>query len=52
MACPEPEMLLEDRFLASLGAATQYSFLAGRLVFSGTGGSMPRSVILVRSQVQ
>jgi heat shock protein HslJ len=52
MACPEPEMLLEDRFLASLGAATQYSFLAGRLVFSGTGGSVPRSIILVRSQVQ
>jgi heat shock protein HslJ len=52
MACPEPEMLLEDRFLASLGAATQYSFLAGRLVLSGTGGSVPRSILLIRGQVR
>lgn len=52
MACPEPEMLLEDRFLASLGAAVRYSFLAGRLALSGTDGSAPRSILLVRGQVR
>jgi heat shock protein HslJ len=48
MACPEPEMQLEDRFLASLGKANRYSFLAGRLVLSGVDGDGVRSVLLTR----
>ena len=48
MACPEPEMQLEDRFLASLGKAVRYSFLAGRLVLSGMDGETMRSVLLTR----
>ena len=52
MACAEPQMRLEDRFLASLGAATRYSFLAGRLALSGMDGPSPRSIILAREQTQ
>jgi heat shock protein HslJ len=48
MACPEPEMQLEDRFFASLGKAVRYSFLAGRLVLSGMDGDTMRSVLLTR----
>jgi heat shock protein HslJ len=31
MACPEPEMDLERRYLSALAGASRYSFLAGRL---------------------
>jgi heat shock protein HslJ len=48
MACPEPQMHLEDRFLASLGKTGRYSFLAGRLVLSGMDGDTMRSVLLDR----
>jgi heat shock protein HslJ len=48
MACPEPEMQLEDRFFASLGKTVRYSFLAGRLVLSGMDGDTMRSVMLTR----
>lgn len=34
MACPEPAMDLEQRYLSTLAEATSYSFLAGRLVLS------------------
>jgi len=34
MACPEPAMNLEQRYLNVLAGATSYSFLAGRLVLS------------------
>ena len=50
MACPEAEMQLENRFLTSLGKAVRYSFLAGRLVLSGTDGDTMRSVLLTREQ--
>jgi len=32
MACPEPAMDLEQRYLSTLAGATSYSFLGGRLV--------------------
>jgi heat shock protein HslJ len=48
MACPEGETRLEERFLASLGAATRYSFVGGRLALSGMSGSSPRSILLAR----
>lgn len=34
MACPAPEMELERRYLAALGGAFKYSFLAGKLALS------------------
>jgi heat shock protein HslJ len=34
MACPEPVMDLERRYLSALAGATGYTFLAGRLVLS------------------
>ena len=34
MACPEPVMDLEGRYLQSLAGASSYSFLAGRLVLN------------------
>lgn len=36
MACPAEAMALEQRVLAALGAARQYSFLGGELVLSGS----------------
>jgi heat shock protein HslJ len=52
MACPEPQGRLEDRFFASLGKSTQYSFLAGRLALSGMDGETPRSILLAREQAR
>ena len=44
MACPEPRMAAEARFLEQLGAAASYSFLAGQLAIGwskdGRGGAM------------
>jgi heat shock protein HslJ len=37
MACPGPEMDVEQQFLAALGKATGYTFLAGRLALTWTG---------------
>jgi len=34
MACPEPAMETEQRYLSALAGASRYSFLAGRLVLS------------------
>jgi heat shock protein HslJ len=48
MACPGAEMRIEDRFLASLGKAGRYTFLAGRLMLSGMDGETMRSVLLTR----
>jgi len=39
MACPSPAMEVEDRFLAAMSRATRYSFVGGRLVLSGDGGT-------------
>jgi heat shock protein HslJ len=36
MACPGPEMDIEQQFLAALGKATGYTFLAGRLALTWT----------------
>jgi heat shock protein HslJ len=44
MACPPPQMAAEDRYLAALHAATQYSFVLGRLAITynldGTYGTL------------
>lgn len=38
MACPPPEMELEDRFLAHLAKVSRYTFLGGRLALRGMEG--------------
>ena len=40
MACPSPAMEVEDRYLAALGRATQYTLAGGRLVLSGASGTV------------
>lgn len=44
MACPPPQMAAEDRYLAALHVATQYSFVLGRLAITynldGTYGTL------------
>ena len=37
MACPAPEMDMEQQFLAALGKANGYTFVAGRLALTWTG---------------
>ena len=37
MACPGPEMDLEQKFLAALDKVGGYTFLAGRLALTWTG---------------
>ena len=46
MACPEPAMQLEQRFLDALGKATRYDFLAGRLLLSGEDNDDQRTLLL------
>ena len=38
MACPEPQMALEDAFLKQLDAANRYTYLAGQLALSWQDG--------------
>ena len=45
MACPPPEMDVEDRFLAYLAKVSRYTFLGGRLALSGMDGD--RSITLI-----
>jgi len=45
MACPEPAMDLEQRYLSTLAGATGYSFLAGRLVLSCDTADGPVALI-------
>ena len=43
MACPSPAMEVEDRYIATLGTVSHYTFVAGRLLLSGaTGGASQR----------
>jgi heat shock protein HslJ len=48
MACPEPQMSLEDQFLADLSLVTSYSFLNGRLALGWKDGT--RNGVLVFRQ--
>ena len=48
MACPEPEMQLEARFVGSLESAQRYAFPAGKLVLSGTKDGTAHSLTLRR----
>lgn len=45
MACPPPEMGIEDRFLAGLAKINRYTFLGSRLALSGMEGD--KSVTLI-----
>jgi heat shock protein HslJ len=45
MACDQPRMEVEDRFLSALGKATAYGFLTGRLVLSGPDGAGLREIV-------
>lgn len=49
MACPSEAMALEQRVLAALAAARQYSFLAGELALSGTGADGAPTQLLFRA---
>ncbi|MRR36680.1 META domain-containing protein [bacterium] len=42
MACPEPEMSLEERFLKRLSAVERYTFQGGRLVMVCSDGDTQR----------
>ena len=46
MACPEPEMELEQGFLSILGKVSRYVFVAGRLLLEGMDGDRSRSLLL------
>jgi heat shock protein HslJ len=45
MACPEPIMDLERRYLKALAGCSRYSFLAGRLVLSSVTEEEPQSLV-------
>jgi heat shock protein HslJ len=45
MACPEPQMSLEDQFLVELSLVTSYSFLNGQLALGWKDGN--RNGVLV-----
>ena len=45
MACPPPEMDIEDRFLAGLAKISRYTFLGSRLALSGMDGD--KSITLI-----
>ena len=47
MACPPAQMDLEQKFLAELGAAKGYTYLAGQLALTVAGGERP-GVLLFR----
>lgn len=49
MACPEPVMEAESRYLATLSAASRYSFLAGRLVIGCDTAEGPVNLEFTRS---
>ena len=45
MACPEPRMDLERRYLSALAGATGYRFLAGRLVLTCDTDEGPQALV-------
>jgi heat shock protein HslJ len=45
MACPEPEMELEQGFLSILGNVSRYVFIAGQLRLEGMDGDRSRSLL-------
>ena len=49
MACPEPEMALEQEFLSILGKIGRYDLVAGRLLLEGTDGERSHSLVLAPS---
>jgi heat shock protein HslJ len=49
MACPEPVMEVESRYLATLSAASRYGFLAGRLVIGCDTAEGPVNLVFARS---
>jgi heat shock protein HslJ len=50
MACPEPGMDLERRYLHALAGGSTYSFVAGRLVIGCETDDGPVSLIFKRSE--
>jgi heat shock protein HslJ len=49
MACPDPAGQVEQRFLRTLAAVTQYAFVAGRVAFTGLDNGTMRSLLLTRT---
>ena len=45
MACPEPDMALEQGFLSVLGKVSRYAFFAGRLLLEGADGDQAHSLL-------
>jgi len=50
MACPEPEMDLERRYLHALAGGSTYGFVAGRLVIGCETNDGPVSLIFIQSE--
>ena len=50
MACPEPQMAAEQRFLQALANASSFSFLAGRLVLTWSDGDAGGSLRFIRPE--
>jgi heat shock protein HslJ len=48
MACPEPQMAAESRFLARLDAVRKYSFVAGQLALSWNEGDKTGTMLFER----
>lgn len=49
MACPDPAMAAESRYLATLAGASRFSFVAGRLVIDCDAAEGPVSLVFARS---
>jgi heat shock protein HslJ len=50
MACPEPVMDLERRYLSALAGASSYSFLAGRLVLNCDTEDGPTALVFAQQE--
>lgn len=50
MACPEPQMAAEQRYLHALANVSSFSFLAGRLVLIWSDGKVGGSLRFIRSE--
>lgn len=48
MACPEPQMAAESRFLARLAAVRKYAFMAGQLALSWNEGDQAGTMLFER----
>jgi heat shock protein HslJ len=48
MACPEPVMQVEERYLAALSGVSRFGFFAGRLALGGSAEGEPTTLLFER----